>query len=116
MQKIEVIFGRMTHGQFLIGNDAEPMVIISTIEERKTMNPDEADDYMTAQGGKLGAADVTGTLRDDRTEVAALHVLHDEVDDVVVAAGGVDRDDVRRLDQAGGTRLDLEACTLDWIL
>lgn len=50
MQKIEVIFGRMTHGQFLIGNDAEPMVIISTIEERKTMNPAEADDYMTSQG------------------------------------------------------------------
>lgn len=50
MKKTEVIFGRMTHGQFLIGNDTTPMVIISTIEERKTMNPNEADDYMAAQG------------------------------------------------------------------
>jgi hypothetical protein len=50
MQETEVIFGHMTHGQFLIGNDAEPMVIINRIEERKFMNPAEADDFMTEQG------------------------------------------------------------------
>ena len=42
---------------------------------------------------------------DERAEVVAVDVTHDEVRAVVRHADGVDRDDVRVLDGAGGARL-----------
>jgi hypothetical protein len=43
-------YGRMTHGTFTIGGDENPMVIVHSIDERVIMDPDDVDEYMTAQG------------------------------------------------------------------
>jgi hypothetical protein len=49
MKKNAVWFGRMTHGQFIIGGDATPMVIIHNIEHVvPRMTEEEADDFMIA--------------------------------------------------------------------
>ena len=50
MKHTEILFGNMTHGTFNVGGDDAPMVIIHSVHERITMNPDEVDDYMTSQG------------------------------------------------------------------
>ena len=42
-----VWFGMMTHGQFgVTEHDIEPMVIIHSIDEKVTMDPDEIENYM----------------------------------------------------------------------
>jgi len=49
MKKSAVWFGRMTHGQFVVGGDATPMVIIHNIDHvEPRMTEEEADDYMIA--------------------------------------------------------------------
>ena len=50
MKHTEILFGQMTHGQFLIGDDAAPMVIVNRIDERAIMNPGDVEEYLTAQG------------------------------------------------------------------
>ena len=50
MKHTEILFGQMTHGQFLIGDDAAPMVIVNRIDERAIMNPVDVEEYLTAQG------------------------------------------------------------------
>lgn len=50
MKHTEILFGRMTHGRFEIGNIPAPMVIVHSIEERAIMNPVDVDEYMIAQG------------------------------------------------------------------
>ena len=61
-------------------------------------NPSMTADFLTAQGGKLGAADVTGTLRrtlaksDPRTAAAnAEYSLYTSADDVLSAVAEVER-------------------------
>ena len=61
-------------------------------------NPSMTADFLTAQGGKLGAADVTGTLRstlakaDPRTAAAnAEYSLYRSADDVLSAVAEVER-------------------------
>jgi hypothetical protein len=50
MKHVEIWFGNMTHGQFLIGPDSQPMVIINSIEEKSIMNPVDVDEYMLSEG------------------------------------------------------------------
>ena len=50
MKHTEILVGQMTHGQFLIGDDAAPMVIIHRIDERAIMDPVDVEEYLTAQG------------------------------------------------------------------
>ena len=50
MKHTEILFGQMTHGQFLIGDDAAPMVIVNRIDERAIMDPVDVEEYLTAQG------------------------------------------------------------------
>jgi hypothetical protein len=51
MKATEIWFGDMTHGQFSVADDdLERMVVIHSIEEKAIMNPDDADEYMLAQG------------------------------------------------------------------
>ena len=50
MKHTEILFGQMTHGQFLIGDDAVPMVIVNRIDERAIMDPVDVEEYLTAQG------------------------------------------------------------------
>lgn len=50
MKHCLVLFGNMTHGEFSVNRDPEPMVIVHSIEERAYMDPNDADEYMTAQG------------------------------------------------------------------
>ena len=50
MKHTEILFGQMTHGQFLIGDDVAPMVIVNRIDERAIMNPVDVEEYLTAQG------------------------------------------------------------------
>jgi len=51
MKHTEIWYGSMTHGQFSVSDDdLEPMVVIHSIEEKAIMNPDDADEYMLAQG------------------------------------------------------------------
>ena len=46
-RKVDVWFGMMEHGQFgVCEQDKEPMVIIHSIDEKTTMDPDEIEDYM----------------------------------------------------------------------
>ena len=46
-RKVEVWFGMMTHGRFgVTEHDIEPAVIIHSIDEKATMDPDEIEDYM----------------------------------------------------------------------
>jgi len=51
MKATEIWFGDMTHGEFCVSDDdLERMVVIHSIEEKAIMNPDDADEYMLAQG------------------------------------------------------------------
>ena len=50
MKHTEIWYGNMTHGQFSVADDSEQMVIVHSIEEKAIMNPDDADEYMLAQG------------------------------------------------------------------
>ena len=44
---VEVWFGHMTHGQFgVTEHDIEPAVIIHSIDEKATMDPDEVEEHM----------------------------------------------------------------------
>ena len=52
-----------------------------------------------------------GPLVNDVGKICALDEFHHEVDDVVLSAGRIDLDHMRRLEQAGGARLLLEART-----
>lgn len=69
MKHTEILFGQMTHGTFEIGRDTNPIVIVHSIEERVTMNPDEVDEYMTTQGHEsyLIPAEFTGEIVYSRT-------------------------------------------------
>ncbi len=45
--KVMVWFGMMTHGQFgVTEHDIEPMVIIHSIDEKATMDPDEIENHL----------------------------------------------------------------------
>ena len=47
MERTDVWFGSMTHGNFSVGrDDLEQMVVIHSIDERSFMLADDADDYM----------------------------------------------------------------------
>ena len=50
MKHVEIWFGNMTHGQFLIGSDSQQMVIINSIEEKAIINPVDVDEYMLSEG------------------------------------------------------------------
>lgn len=50
MQHAQIWFGNMTHGEFSIGGDSEPMCIVHSIEEKGIMNPVDAEEYMVSQG------------------------------------------------------------------
>lgn len=43
-------FGDMTHGEFSISGDFEPMCIVHSIEEKSIMDPADVDEYMISQG------------------------------------------------------------------
>jgi hypothetical protein len=45
--KVDVWFGHMTHGQFgVTEHDIEPAVIIHSIDEKATMDPDDVEEHM----------------------------------------------------------------------
>lgn len=50
MTHVEIWFGRMTHGEFSVGGDSEPMVIVHDIREKAIMNPVDVDVYMESEG------------------------------------------------------------------
>ena len=50
MKHVEIWFGNMTHGQFLIGSDSQQMVIVNSIEEKAIINPVDVDEYMLSEG------------------------------------------------------------------
>jgi len=50
MQHTQIWFGNMTHGEFSISGDSEPMCIVHSIEEKAIMNPVDVDEYMNYQG------------------------------------------------------------------
>lgn len=50
MQHTQILFGNMTHGEFSISGDFEPMCIVHSIEEKAIMNPVDAEEYMVSQG------------------------------------------------------------------
>lgn len=50
MKHTMIWFGNMTHGSFTIANDANPMVIIHSIEEKAIMSPNDVDEYCISQG------------------------------------------------------------------
>ena len=50
MKHVEIWFGNMTHGQFLIGSDNQPMVIVNSIDEKAIINPVDVDEYMLSEG------------------------------------------------------------------
>jgi hypothetical protein len=50
MKHVEIWFGNMTHGQFLIGSDSQPMVIVNSIEEKAIIDPVDVEEYMLSEG------------------------------------------------------------------
>ena len=50
MKHVEIWFGNMTHGQFLIGSDSQQMVIVNSIKEKAIINPVDVDEYMLSEG------------------------------------------------------------------
>jgi hypothetical protein len=50
MKHVEIWFGDMTHGEFSISGDSEPMVIVHDIHEKKIMYPEDVDIYMKSEG------------------------------------------------------------------
>jgi hypothetical protein len=40
----------MTHGEFSISGDSEPICIVHSIEEKAIMNPVDVEEYMISQG------------------------------------------------------------------
>ena len=50
MKHVEIWFGNMTHGQFLIGSDSQQMVIVNSIKEKAIINPVYVDEYMLSEG------------------------------------------------------------------
>lgn len=50
MQHTQIWFGNMTHGEFSISGDSEPMCIVHSIEEKAIMNPVDVEEYMISQG------------------------------------------------------------------
>ena len=50
MTHVEIWFGEMTHGEFSVGGDSEPMVIVHDIREKAIMNPVDVDIYMESEG------------------------------------------------------------------
>jgi hypothetical protein len=50
MKHVEIWFGNMTHGQFLIGSDSQPIVIVNSIEEKAIMYPVDVEEFMEAEG------------------------------------------------------------------
>jgi hypothetical protein len=50
MQHTIIWFGNMTHGEFSISGDSEPMCIVHSIEEKAIMNPVDVEEYMISQG------------------------------------------------------------------
>lgn len=65
MKHTEIWYGTMLHGQFSVSDDdLEPMVVIHSIEEKAIMNPNDADEYMLAQGhdSYLTPSEFTGEI------------------------------------------------------
>jgi hypothetical protein len=50
MTHVEIWFGEMTHGEFSISGDSEPMVIVHDIREKAIMDPVDVDIYMESEG------------------------------------------------------------------
>lgn len=50
MQHTQIWYGNMTHGEFSISGDSEPICIVHSIEEKAIMNPNDADEYLLSQG------------------------------------------------------------------
>jgi hypothetical protein len=50
MTHVEIWFGDMTHGEFSISGDSEPMVIVHDIREKAIMDPVDVDIYMESEG------------------------------------------------------------------
>jgi hypothetical protein len=50
MKHCEIWFGKMTHGEFSIGNDSSSIVMINSIDEKAIMDPVDVDEYMVSQG------------------------------------------------------------------
>jgi hypothetical protein len=40
----------MTHGEFSISGDSEPICIVHSIEEKAIMNPVDVEEYLISQG------------------------------------------------------------------
>ena len=65
MERTDVWFGSMTHGNFSVGrDDEEQMVVIHSIDERSFMLADDADDYMLEKGydSYVVPSEFTGTI------------------------------------------------------
>jgi hypothetical protein len=50
MKHVEIWYGNMTHGEFSISGDSEPICIVHSIEEKSIMNPVDVDEYLISQG------------------------------------------------------------------
>ena len=50
MTLVEIWFGEMTHGEFSVNGDSEPMVIVHDIREKAIMDPVDVDIYMKSKG------------------------------------------------------------------
>jgi hypothetical protein len=50
MKLIEIWFGDMSHGQFSINGDSEPMVVVHDICEKAYMSPEDIEIYMESEG------------------------------------------------------------------
>lgn len=50
MTVTEIWLGNMTHGEFSIMGDSQPMVIVHSIEEKAVMDSDDVDEYMISRG------------------------------------------------------------------
>jgi hypothetical protein len=64
MTLVEIWFGEMTHGEFSISGDSEPMVIVHDVRKKKIMYPEDVDMYMESEGydSYLIPAEFTGSI------------------------------------------------------
>jgi len=64
MTHVEIWFGDMTHGEFSISGDSEPMAIVHDIREKAIMDPEDVDMYMESEGydSYLIPAEFTGSI------------------------------------------------------
>jgi hypothetical protein len=50
MRHVEIWFGDMTHGEFSISGDSEPMVVVHDICEKAIIDPVDVEIYMESEG------------------------------------------------------------------